>query len=217
MHIRSLVMTSLVAVSVITIGCFPEEESPSGNKTVDKPAANPPSNAGGGGGGTGAGGGGGGSGGNVTPDAGAPATPTPDAGTGNDGVDAGVPDAGTPAPTATHTATLSGANEVPTPVNTTETGTGTFTLTPGVGGALPTLSWRITHNVINPTAAHLHTGAAGINGGVAITLTTASPIVGSMQVPSAAFVTALDAAGIYVNIHTAASGGGRIRGQIIKN
>lgn len=68
-----------------------------------------------------------------------------------------------------------------------------------------------------PTASHLHLGAAGVNGGVIVPLTSGGApgfFAGTGTLP-AAQVTALKTAGTYLNVHTAAFPGGEIRGQVV--
>jgi hypothetical protein len=75
-------------------------------------------------------------------------------------------------------------------------------------------------------AAHIHTGAAGVAGGVILPLTVvASPMRGTLTsanfTPSGAITTftqavaAIKAGATYVNLHTAANPGGEIRGQLV--
>jgi len=68
-----------------------------------------------------------------------------------------------------------------------------------------------------PAAAHMHLGAAGINGGVIIGLAPGVPntFTGGGVVP-AAQVVALKTNGMYLNVHTAAFPGGEIRGQVVE-
>ena len=65
-------------------------------------------------------------------------------------------------------------------------------------------------------AAHLHLGAAGVNGGVMVGMTQTSPNTwtgsGTLTSPQAA---ALAAAGTYFNVHTGAFPGGEVRGQAV--
>lgn len=126
-------------------------------------------------------------------------------------------------------AALTGANEVPA-VTTTATGTFTGTLDEMAG----TLAWTL---VVVPaatsiTAAHLHTGAAGVNGGVALGLYTpaagtatvgslnlsgtanASNLSGTFANNFAGFAEAVKAGTIYANVHTTANAGGEIRAQV---
>jgi hypothetical protein len=73
----------------------------------------------------------------------------------------------------------------------------------------------------NATAAHIHQGAAGVNGPVIVPLVGgAGATAGTWTVTPGAILTvaqltALRASGLYVNIHTATNLGGEIRGQIV--
>ncbi|TAK80318.1 MAG: CHRD domain-containing protein [Dehalococcoidia bacterium] len=132
------------------------------------------------------------------------------------------------ATTSKFEARLTGANEVPA-VTTTATGTFTATLDEAAG----TLTWTLSvPTITNATAAHLHAGAAGANGGIVLPLfaaPTAGP-VGTINVSGTAraadlsgtlagnfagFVTALKAGTIYANVHTTANAGGEIRAQVV--
>jgi hypothetical protein len=63
-------------------------------------------------------------------------------------------------------AAMAGANEVPA---TSSTATGTFTAT--LDEAAGTLTWSLTVPALtNATAAHLHSGAAGVNGPIVLPL-----------------------------------------------
>ena len=124
-------------------------------------------------------------------------------------------------------ADLKGANEVPA---TTSTATGTFTAT--LDEAAGTITWTLTVPAItNATAAHLHAGAAGVNGGIVLPLfaaptnapsasinvsgtSKASDLTGTLAGNFAGFVTALKSGGIYANVHTTANAGGEIRAQV---
>lgn len=136
----------------------------------------------------------------------------------------------TPAPgTSQWKATLNGANEVPA---NNSTATGEFTAT--LDETNDSLSWVLNvPNITNATAAHLHQGAAGSNGPVVLSLFTpplnqtsansintssvsrefnlTGPLAGDWD----AFVTALKAGNIYVNVHTTANPNGEIRGQVV--
>lgn len=79
----------------------------------------------------------------------------------------------------------------------------------------------IVHNIAAPTAAHIHTGAAGVNGGVAIALST--PATGSPG--TSMFCTAAAPAGLttairnspqnfYINVHNGVFAAGAVRGQL---
>ena len=106
---------------------------------------------------------------------------------------------------------LSGDQEVP-PVTTAATGTGSIAVASdgSVTGLVTTLG-------LMGTAAHIHVGAAGVNGPVIIPLTKATDSVWS--VPPGAKLTAdqlqaYRAGGLYVNVHTEANKGGEIRTQL---
>jgi hypothetical protein len=107
--------------------------------------------------------------------------------------------------------TLSGANEVP-PVNTSASGSGSFTV-----GADKSVSGSVTTTGVVATAAHIHTGAAGKNGPVAVGLTKTSD--STWSAPAGAKFTdaqyeAYKAGETYVNVHSAANKGGEIRAQL---
>ena len=116
------------------------------------------------------------------------------------------------------TTTLTGSEEVP-PVSTGATGTAIFTVNLSTGA--------ITGSVIfaglsgNATAAHIHQGAAGVNGDIKVTLSgTGGTTSGTYTVPedtvlTSDLLTALKADELYVNIHSSEHSGGEIRGQII--
>ncbi len=111
-------------------------------------------------------------------------------------------------------ASMSGAQEVPANASTA-TGTGLFSLDP----ATKKLSARMTLTGMMASAAHIHAGAVGVNGGVLFPLTETA--TGSGVWVSAADATLTDAqvallneGGLYFNAHSAAFPGGEIRGQI---
>jgi hypothetical protein len=105
---------------------------------------------------------------------------------------------------------LSGASEVP-PVTTPGSGTGKIMVSDD--GAV---SGSVTTTGIAGMAAHIHTGAAGINGPVIIPLTKDGD---TYKVPAGANLSpdqmkAFKAGELYVNVHTAANKGGELRGQL---
>ena len=109
-------------------------------------------------------------------------------------------------------ATLSGANEVPAVVSSaTGSVTGTFNKTTKI------LSINVTYAGITPTAWHIHKGAAGATGGVIFQLGTtfATPFAFSTAALTMEQETDLLAGNYYVNIHSAKSGSGEIRGNLI--
>jgi hypothetical protein len=69
---------------------------------------------------------------------------------------------------------------------------------------------------LTATAAHIHTGAVGVNGGVLYPLTLTSIGAQGTQAITTADLANLEAGNFYVNAHTAANPGGEIRGQIGK-
>jgi hypothetical protein len=112
-------------------------------------------------------------------------------------------------------AELSGAQEVPP---TTSQGKGNADIT--FDTASKQLSWTVNYSGLSgpPTAAHFHGPAeAGKNAGVAVPIPNqaTSPVTGSHTLTDAQ-ASDLLAGRYYVNVHTAASPGGEIRGQVSK-
>jgi len=106
---------------------------------------------------------------------------------------------------------LSGAEQVP-PVMTAATGRGMLVVDEGGG-----VSGSITVSGIEPFAAHIHTGARGANGGVAIGLVKTGGDTWSVPAGakfSDAQYKAFLAGETYVNFHTNAHKGGEIRAQL---
>ena len=108
--------------------------------------------------------------------------------------------------------TLSGAEQNP-PVTTSASGSGTITVKDdkSVSGSIKTAG-------VVGTAAHIHVGAKGKNGPVAIGLTKGSD-GNSWSVPAGAKLSdaqynSYKAGELYVNVHSAANKGGEIRGQL---
>ena len=108
-------------------------------------------------------------------------------------------------------AKLSGAQEVP-PVQTTASGTAHFVVSDDMS-----ISGSVKTEGIKAIAAHIHEGAAGTNGGVAVPLNQKGD--NEWTVPKDAKLTptqmeALKAGNLYVNVHSDAHKGGEIRGQL---
>jgi len=106
---------------------------------------------------------------------------------------------------------LSGAQEVP-PVQTMATGSGTITI-----NADKTVSGHVTTKGISATAAHIHDGAMGKNGPVAVPLAKSGE--GEWNVPAGAKLSDAQYADfqkgdLYVNVHSAAHPDGEIRAQL---
>ena len=117
------------------------------------------------------------------------------------------------AATTTYKATLSTGAEVP-PVQGAATGSAAVS----VDTATKAVSWRVDYSGLSgpAAAAHIHCGAAaGANAGVAVSFgdNVASPIQGSGTLTDAQLAD-LQGGKCYVNVHTAATKGGEIRGQL---
>ncbi len=108
---------------------------------------------------------------------------------------------------------LSGAQEVPA-VTTIASGTGMFTVNDDMS-----ISGTVKTTGIKAIAAHIHEGAPGVNGGVAIPLTMKGEnewIVPAGAKLTAAQMQALKEGNLYVNVHSDAHKDGEIRGQLKK-
>jgi len=111
---------------------------------------------------------------------------------------------------------LSGANEIP-PVTSTASGVGYLAHSPGNFF----MRYVIEYNGLSGplTAAHFHSGAAGVAGPVVVGLSAGvtNTLTGTLNLTSlpADFLQKLDNGTLYANIHTAANPGGEIRGQLI--
>jgi len=106
---------------------------------------------------------------------------------------------------------LTGDQEVP-PNTSAAVGTGNITI-----AADGSVSGSVTAPTLQAMAAHIHTGAPGVNGPVIIPLTGSAG--GVWSVPAGAKLTAeqLDAykaGNLYVNVHTPEHKGGEIRTQL---
>jgi hypothetical protein len=107
--------------------------------------------------------------------------------------------------------TLSGDQEVPA-VKTAASGSGTITV-----GDDMSVSGSVTTKGVAGTMAHIHTGAAGKSGPVAIPLIKSGD--SGWAVPAGTKMTvdqykAFKAGELYVNIHSDANKGGELRGQL---
>ena len=106
---------------------------------------------------------------------------------------------------------LSGSEEVP-PVQTAAKGSGSITVNED-----KTVSGSVTTTGVKGTMAHIHEGAAGKNGGVAVPLEKKGD--NEWAVPAGAKLSdaqykAFKAGELYVNVHSEANKGGEIRGQL---
>lgn len=110
----------------------------------------------------------------------------------------------------TFSAQLSGAAEVPGPGDTDGIGFAVVT----IDGT--TLRYSVfTQNIGAPTAAHIHTGVAGVSGAVFIELNVNTLTNGSTTITTEqASQIKANPAGFYVNVHNAEFTGGAVRGQL---
>jgi hypothetical protein len=117
-------------------------------------------------------------------------------------------------PAATLTASLSGPAEVPTPGDPDGTGTAQVRIDAAKGEVCYELT---VENIQAASAAHIHAGAAGVAGGVAVPLD--APAQGSAKncatvEPKVAQDIVENAANYYVNVHNAEFPQGAVRGQL---
>ncbi len=111
------------------------------------------------------------------------------------------------------TAKLTAASEVPKQVVKNTAGTGSFTGT--LTGT--SLKFKLTFSKLTgpATAAHIHIGAVGASGNVAVALCTPckSPATGTVTITATLLKDAKNHR-LYVNVHTKKNPNGEIRGQI---
>ena len=109
-------------------------------------------------------------------------------------------------------ATLNGAQEVPA-VPTAATGRGTVVVD---SVTREIICGYVTHNVAGANAAHIHTGAPGVSGGITIGLNLGTNVATAAQgaTMTAGDLTALAAGNLYFNVHSPTYPDGEIRGQI---
>lgn len=113
------------------------------------------------------------------------------------------------------TAELRGGEEVPGPGDADGTGTARLVLTPD-GRVCADLALA---KIEPATAAHIHSGAKGVDGPVVIPLPTPTDgrATGCAPGDPAAVARVLtDPAAAYVNVHTATQPNGAVRGQLTK-
>jgi len=120
--------------------------------------------------------------------------------------------------TASVTTALNARQEVPKPKGNANRARGTFTATVTKASATTgSIAWRLTFSKVTgrAVAAHIHIGASGRAGPVAVPL--CGPCRSGVRRTAtlqASVLTALEAGRAYVNIHTPRNPGGEIRGQI---
>lgn len=126
------------------------------------------------------------------------------------------------------TVQLSPANEVPPVTNAENTARGTAVIT--INRSANTIDFSVSLTGFTPTSsvnvAHIHPGAAGVNGPVQVNTgltpgtVTLNNGAGTFSLPgvqvSADIITQILAnpQGFYFNVHTSLNGGGAIRGQL---
>ena len=145
----------------------------------------------------------------------------------------------TTSPTVTtFNAALASTNErnadgTPKTINSTATGTATFTMT----GTTVNFVIAVANLTGPATASHIHVGGANQNGAVVVPFAinsgvsngtlvtgsfevTATPITGTgisgTAITGDSLMKLINTGTAYVNVHTAANGGGEMRGQIVK-
>ena len=118
---------------------------------------------------------------------------------------------------ASTTAAVNSRQEVPRPRGRVGFARGAFALTATKSGGSAVLNWRLTFGRLTgrALAAHIHVGARGQAGRVAVPLCgpCRSGARGEATV-SGATLAALEAGRAYVNVHTRRNPAGEIRGQI---
>ena len=113
--------------------------------------------------------------------------------------------------TAKTSAALTGAQEVP-PVSTAASGRSTISV-----ASDRTVSGAVIVTGMEPTAAHIHQGAMGMNGPVIVPLAKTAPM--TFSVPAGQKLTdaqyaVLKEGNLYINVHSAAHPGGEVRLQM---
>lgn len=110
---------------------------------------------------------------------------------------------------ATLVSTLNGANET---AGGDMHGTGSFTV--NIDTDSGDFCYTLTAaKIAKPTMAHIHSGAAGVNGAPVITIDVASDMCVAVD-PEVLKAIVAAPGNYYVNIHTADFPGGAIRGQL---
>ena len=119
--------------------------------------------------------------------------------------------------TASAQTALVARQEVPKPKGNANRARGTYTATVTASGTSGRMAWRLTFARLTgrALAAHVHIGARGKAGPVAIPLCgpCRSGVRGTATVPTRV-IAALETGRAYVNVHTKRNPGGEIRGQL---
>lgn len=113
-------------------------------------------------------------------------------------------------------ATLTGAAEVPAAGDPNGSGKALLTISPTLGQVCFTI--KVEDIALPATGAHIHSGAAGVSGGVVVDLAAPgmSGTATGCRTADAALLNSIVAAPAqyYVNIHTSEFAGGALRGQL---
>lgn len=112
---------------------------------------------------------------------------------------------------ALYTALLDGGSEVPPVETKAKAGFGAI-----LNAARTELRYEGAATGFVPTLAHIHAGAVGVNGPVALPLSLTLAGISGTQAVSAGDVTTMDGAGFYVNLHSALHPMGEVRGQLTR-
>ncbi|HEY7793059.1 MAG TPA: CHRD domain-containing protein [Gaiellaceae bacterium] len=119
---------------------------------------------------------------------------------------------------ATKLTALTAKQEVPKPKGNAGRATGAFRYTLTKTGSTTALTWRLSFARLTgrAVAAHIHLGARGKAGGVALALCgpCRSGATGRVANVNASLLTALQSGRTYVNVHTPQNAAGEIRGQL---
>jgi len=116
-------------------------------------------------------------------------------------------------------ATMTGANEVPGPGDPDGAGSALLTLNQGQGEIC--FQIQVTNLTLPATGAHIHTGTAGVPGGVLVPLTPPDATgmsTGCATGLSKSLIKAIrqNPGDYYVNVHTTDYPAGAVRGQLSK-
>ena len=128
-------------------------------------------------------------------------------------------------------AELSGASEVP-PVDTDTNGEARFKVIDGGTALRFEIEIEDAENILGAVGAHIHCGAAGANGPIAVwlagdflggydgkleikgTVDATNLVNTACGADVAALIAAMEAGDTYVNVHSTANPGGEVRGQV---
>jgi len=126
------------------------------------------------------------------------------------------------------TASLSPANEVPAIGNAEAGGRGSVQITIDQATRVPTFFIQLTGFPADSrmTAAHIHTGGAGVNGGIVVNSGIASSVLstsinevtstGQAIDPTLLQTIVSNPAAYYFNVHSSLNPGGFARGQLVR-